>query len=122
MTRLTRVRHELLALHRALLAAERITYERVHGRVSAGAFLELVIGAAEFAWLRPMTALIVAIDEVLDDKLVLAARDEADYLADVRKLLVPDPAGSEFERRYAAALHEVPDVVLAHGAVMRELP
>lgn len=122
MTRLATVRHELLALHRTLLEAERIAHERVHGRVSAGAFLELVIGAAEFAWLRPMTALIVAIDEVLDGEVVLAEKDEADYLADVQKLLVPDPQGSEFERRYAAALHHTPDVVLAHGAVMRALP
>ena len=121
MTRLGRVRHELLALHRALLDAERIRYERLHGRVSPGTFLELVIGAPELAWLRPMTALIVAIDELLDGKEALAEKDEADYLADVRKLLVADPSGGDFEQRYAAALHDTPDIVLAHGAVMRAL-
>jgi hypothetical protein len=56
-----------LALHRALLDAQRITHEREHGKVTSGAFLELVIGAPEFAWLRPLTALIVGIDEALEE-------------------------------------------------------
>jgi len=67
MSRLETVRHELLSLHRALLDAQRVAHERDHGKVTAAAFLELVIGAPEFAWLRPMTALIVAIDEAIDE-------------------------------------------------------
>lgn len=68
MSRLETVRHELLSLHRALLDAQRVVHERDHGKVAAAAFLELVIGAPEFAWLRPMTALIVAIDEAIDEE------------------------------------------------------
>jgi hypothetical protein len=67
MSRLQTVRHELLSLHRALLDAQRVAHEAAHGKVTAAAFLELVIGAPEFAWLRPMTALIVAIDEAIDE-------------------------------------------------------
>lgn len=67
MSRLETVRHELLSLHRALIDAQRAAHERDHGKVTAAAFLELVIGAPEFAWLRPMTALIVAIDEAIDE-------------------------------------------------------
>jgi hypothetical protein len=50
-----------------LLDAQRVAHERDHGKVTAAGFLELVIAAPEFAWLRPMTALIVAIDEAIDE-------------------------------------------------------
>lgn len=46
----------LLRLHKALLDDERVSYERVHGRIpSNGAFLQLVLGDAWFAWLRPLS-------------------------------------------------------------------
>jgi hypothetical protein len=131
MRRLSTVRHQLLAVHRALLDAQRIRYEREHGRVSAGTFLELVIGAPAFAWLQPLTALIVALDERLDEPSPAAAYEHAEaalvegdasYLADVRSLLRADSGGSAFQRHYALALQEAPEVALAHGALMRVLP
>jgi hypothetical protein len=157
MSRLETVRHELLSLHRALLDAQRVAHERDHGKVTAATFLELVIGAPEFAWLRPMTALIVAIDEAMDEanpdsprarRLALIAAKKAALentgepraaqvpeqdtsgkatntedllLTDLRKLLTPDPAAGEFQRRYAALLADTPDVVVAHAAVLRAL-
>jgi hypothetical protein len=193
MGRLETVRHELLALHRALLDAQRVVHERAHGKVTSGAFLELVIGAPEFAWLRPLTALIVSIDEALEEanpdsprarRLALlaakkaalagpagaiavaspapqdtgastpgealgdtAANVEALLLADTQKLLTPDadlsslarggtarfdraraeqpPASAalagEFQRRYATALHDAPEIALAHASVLRAL-
>ncbi|MCE7966845.1 MAG: hypothetical protein DYH04_15920 [Nitrospira sp. NTP2] len=46
----------LLRLHKALLDGERVTYERVHGRIPTnGAFFQLVLGDAWFAWLRPLS-------------------------------------------------------------------
>jgi hypothetical protein len=123
MTRLAQVRHQLLALHRSLLDAERIAYERLHGRQSAGAFLQQVIDSPELAWLRPLTALIVAFDEVVDETWsdTTDAAAEAAYLEDARKLLAPNADGSEFERRYAEVMQCASEVVLAHGAVMRAL-
>jgi hypothetical protein len=135
------MRRQLLALHRALLDAQRADFERVHGRVSSGAFLELVVGAPEFQWLRPMTALIVSLDEAIDapararrGKATATSaaaeaseegRDQAEveaaYVADVRALVSADLDGSEAERRYAEALQNAPEVVLAHGALMRAL-
>ena len=58
-------REALLALHKTLLDHVRIEYEREHGRVeNAGALLQLVVGDPAFEWLRPLSQLIVAIDEL----------------------------------------------------------
>ena len=65
----------LLRLHKALLDDERVSYERVHGLIrSNGAFLQLVLGDAWFAWLRPLSQLMVKLDE-------LAETDEASVSA-----------------------------------------
>src|SRR5437762_188097 len=62
------VRRPLLRLHKALLDAERMAYEKEHGRIQGGgALLQLVIADPWFAWLRPMSGLIVMIDEYLED-------------------------------------------------------
>jgi hypothetical protein len=114
------VRHALLALHRVLLASERVRYERVHGRTSAGQFLDAVIHAPELAWLQPMTALIVRFDEELED--TPPATEDADAIAELRALLTPNASGATFQQRYAAALAGDAEVVLAHAALMRLLP
>jgi hypothetical protein len=47
---LNRIFQALLRLHKALLDDERVSYERVHGRIpSNGAFLQLVLEDAWFA-------------------------------------------------------------------------
>ena len=52
----------LLRLHKALLDSERVSYERVHGRIETnGAFFQLVLGDAWFAWLRPLTTITVIV-------------------------------------------------------------
>lgn len=118
MSSLQDVRHALLALHRTLLEAERVVYERVHGRQSAGAFLDAVIHAPELAWLQPLTALIVRFDEDLDD----AATSDPDLLGTLRAQLQPDAHGDAFQQRYADVLQRSPEAVLAHGALVRTLP
>src|ERR1051325_6370928 len=68
-TRLGAVRRALLKLHKALLDDERIEFERVRGRIaSSGEFLQLVLNDEWFAYLRPLSALVVQIDELLDDE------------------------------------------------------
>src|SRR5579862_2837793 len=69
----------LLGIHKALLDHERARYERAHGRVeSAGAYLQLVINDPYFAWLGPLTQVIVAIDEFASSrKPRVAAEGEA---------------------------------------------
>ncbi|MET0340292.1 MAG: hypothetical protein ABW252_04790 [Polyangiales bacterium] len=118
MSSLQDVRHAVLALHRALLEAERVVYERTHGRQSAGAFLEAVIHASELAWLQPLTALIVRLDEDLE----VAGASDPDVLRALRVLLQPDAGGDAFQQRYAEVLQRSPEAVIAHGALVRALP
>jgi len=116
------VRHALLALHRAVLEAERQVYERTHGRQTAGQFLDAVIHAADLAWLQPMTAAIVRLDEELEGTARDASREDDDVVQQLRGLLRPDPEGSVFQQRYAEVLQRSPEAVLAHGALVRMLP
>ena len=68
-THLSNLSRALLRLHKALLDSERVSYERVHGRIETnGAFFQLVLGDAWFAWLRPLSQLMVKIDELSEEE------------------------------------------------------
>src|SRR4026207_324004 len=70
----------LLKLHKALLDSEKIVYERnVRPIQSPNHFFQLLTNDPYFAWLRPISQLIVAIDETLDDKEALT-NDSVDSL------------------------------------------
>ena len=108
----------LLRLHKALLDDERVIYERVHGRIASnGAFLQLVLGDAWFAWLRPLSQLMVQLDTLDEEDEVSARGQITALLASVRVLLTPSEEGDGFGRHYYDALQREPDVGLAHAAV-----
>lgn len=67
MRSLANARNELLNVHRALVESARLDYEREHGAVPAGQFLQMLIHEPQYAWLAPLTSLVVQIDQVLDD-------------------------------------------------------
>jgi hypothetical protein len=113
------LRRGLLHLHKVLLDAERAAYERTHGVVSVGVLLQLVISDEQFAWLHTISELIVRIDEMLDPKEPSTAADATGLLSDAQVLLMPDAAGSEFQRKYEAALQSEPDALIAHREVMQ---
>jgi hypothetical protein len=119
--RLDAARDALLSVHKALLDEERIRYEREVGPVgSAGRLLQLVISDPWFAWLHPLTELVVQIDELV------AAREPAPegtgdmLLIQATRLLSPSAEGDAFQQRYHAALQNSPAVVLAHARATRE--
>jgi len=57
----------LLKLHKALIDSERVVYEKEVGPIkSPNHFFQLLTSEPWFAWLRPISQLIVAIDETLD--------------------------------------------------------
>jgi hypothetical protein len=96
--RLDDVRLGLLSVHKALLGYARLGYEREHGRVSSsGEFLQIVIHDPAFAWLRPLSELVVRLDETL------AATDSPppregfeQIIAEARALLRPDETSEAF--------------------------
>jgi hypothetical protein len=118
--RLEEVRHALLALHKALVDSERISYEKTIGAIrSPNQFLQLLITDPWFAWLQPLSQLLVSMDEALDAKepLTAAGVDAAVKAAGV--LLVPSESGEGFSRHYFDAMQRDPDVVLAHAEVIK---
>lgn len=116
-THLDNLSRSLLRLHKALLDSERVSYERVHGRIpSNGAFLQLVLGDAWFAWLRPLSQLMAKFDELCEEDEDSSHPQIAELMASARTLLTPSEAGEGFPRHYYDALQREPDVVLAHAA------
>ena len=113
---LTSIRQVLLRLHKTLLEFERQAYERAHDRISNSyQFLQLVMSDPWFAWLRQLSELIVEMDELLaaregaSDSTALALMEQS------RILLTPAESGSEFQRKYFAAMQQSPEVVVAHS-------
>jgi len=111
---LTDLRKALLRLHKTLLDWERGGYERIHGRQSSNDLLKALLNDPQFAWLRPMSQLIVRIDEILSDKTPPMRNDVDAVVAQVRTLTSPNETGNTYERRYDMALQENPDAVFAH--------
>src|SRR5438874_5056033 len=112
------LRHALLRLHKTLLDWERAAYERVHGRQSSNALLDALLQDPQFAWLRPISQLVVRIDEMLEDDVPPGDKDLEVVLAHVRDLTRPDETGNAYEQRYFAALQQNPDAVFAHRDVV----
>lgn len=120
--RLQDMRAGLLGLHKVLLEDARIAYELDRGSVGSNAsFLQLVINDPWFAWLRPLSELVVRIDETLHPDAGALESDGVMLLEQVAQRLVPDDSRGGFTARYREALQRQPAVVLAHAEVRRLL-
>ena len=119
---LQELRDALLDLHKTLIDSERAVYETNVGPIkSPHHFFQLVSSDPWFAWLRPVSQLIVAMDEALDAEEPLTS-DSVDMLMNESVfLLLPAERGGEFGERYMAALQRDPHVVLAHAQVSKRI-
>jgi len=116
------IRHSLLGLHKALIIAEQLTYERINGRVSStGQLLQLVLNDPWFTWLHPLSQMVIRVDELLDDDMDPTTVEVEHFLAEVRALIRPSEEGDGFERSYYEALQRAPDVIFAHVEVKKIL-
>jgi hypothetical protein len=115
------LRKSLLHLHKTLLDWERSAYERVHGRVSSAELLQATMEHPQFAWLRPISELIVRIDESVDTEPQNGPVDVEAIVARARAATAADEAGTPQAQRYHTALQEHPDAVFAHRDVANVL-
>ncbi len=117
------VHQKLLSLYSALIGAERLTYERIHGRVgSTDELLRLVLNDPWFTWLYPMLDLLLRIERLLDDDAFDITHENIEHLvAEVRTVTRLSIEGDGFERAYYEVLQRAPDMVLAHFRIMRVL-
>ena len=112
------LRQALLHLHKTLLDWERVSYERIHGRVSSHELLQAILSDPQFAWLRPFSELIVHIDETLEHESPEAPADVPAIVDRTRALVSPEASTrAAHAGRYQEALQAHPDAVLAHRAV-----
>jgi hypothetical protein len=118
------IRENLVGLHGALIIAEQLTYEHIHGPVqSMDSLLELLQKDPWFTWLHPVADLLVRIDQLLDDESCEITDDNVEHLLqEIDVLLHPSVEGEGFERAYYEAMDRAPDVVLAHFRVRKLLP
>jgi hypothetical protein len=110
---------QLLPLHRALIESARADYAAMVAPVNGPNHLLQLLGEdPHFAWLKPVTSLIVDIDEM--------ARVDftpADFAAIVRRVeqsfgIAPD---ADFASRYIPVLQRDVDVAIAHAALRQAL-
>ena len=117
---LEELRNALLEVHRAILQAQRLRYERDHGRVeSRGELLQLVVRHPEFAWIRALSALIAQLDEWSQSQ--AQGRDEeiAATVRALKTLIQPDGTNEEFTSRYWPMLEITPEALVAHVRLWR---
>lgn len=121
-TRLADVRRALLRLHKTLLEAERASYERGRGSVGgSGEFLQLVLNDPWFAWLRPISELIVRMDELLEPAQEATEGEALAALGRAASLVRPSDDSGEFGGRYREVLQVSPDAVIAHAELSKFL-
>ena len=118
--RCAELRTGLLALHKALVDSERVTYEATVGKIqSSNHFLQLLTSDPWFAWLQPLSQLIVTMDETLESKDPVKDADAHALIKQSKLLLVASEEGEGFARHYFDALQRDPDVVMAHADAAR---
>lgn len=118
--RLIELRNALLRLHKALMESERIGYEKTFGKISSPfLFLKLLTEDPWFAWFRPVSQLIAAMDETLDAKKPLTQVAVNELIARAKVMLVPTEGGEGFSQHYDEAMQRDPDVLFAHATVAK---
>jgi hypothetical protein len=115
------LRKSLLHLHKVLLDWEQSAYERINGRVSATELLKAIVEDPQFAWLRPISELIVRIDTTVDAEPPAGAAEVEALFARAREVTAADEGGTPHAKRYHTALQEHPDAVFAHRDVANVL-
>ncbi|NER82475.1 MAG: hypothetical protein F6K42_23515 [Leptolyngbya sp. SIO1D8] len=121
--KLKTLRSLLLKLHKALLDAERDSYERIHGPIaSKGEFFQLVIGDEWFDWLRPISQFIVRIDEMLGSKEPVSPNQIHALLEEARDLMpLQQTDTSEAAVRYQRAVQNHDAIANMHAEMLNLL-
>lgn len=115
----------LRELHRALVERARADYESERGPVAiGGGLLHLLTTDEHFAWLRPLSELMVDIDMLLDDSDAAADQDAGVVRGAVEELIAAPANGvsrNDFTPRYVPLIAADPHIAMSHAAVKRVL-
>ena len=109
----------LLPLHRALIEAARVEYTAAIAPVGGPThLLQLLNDDPFFAWLKPLTAVIVDIDEMSRTDF---ERAHLDALTSRVRAIFDTEADPAFAGRYLPLLQQDVDVAIAHAAIRQIL-
>ncbi|HTH36457.1 MAG TPA: hypothetical protein VL572_00745 [Pyrinomonadaceae bacterium] len=103
-------RNRLLDLHKSLVDRERSSYESFNGPVTSGQFLNLLIEAPDFVWLRKFSTLIVDIDEMFAQKDGFDNKAVDVHLSKMREIVMLEGDDEDFVKRYRVAIDDDPGV------------
>jgi len=116
-----RLSQALMSLHRALIQRARSDYEREHGPIGSPAnLLRLLTSDPYFGWLRPLSELIVNIDEAAEFDEVARQKVSGAVRTSVEQLIAApgaEPLSEEFTGRYWPLMLEDPEVTMCHAGV-----
>jgi hypothetical protein len=114
LRRLNEVNVALRAVHKLLIRTVQNEYERAHGPIGGpGALLRLLMEDPFFSWLRPMSKVMVEMDELTE----APAAPEPIRVAGLRERI----EGMISTERYLALLQSSPEVVMAHTELRKAL-
>src|SRR5437764_6806753 len=116
------VRKVVLELHKALMDAQRIRYEKHHGRIAnASVLLGLLLEHPQFAWLRAMSALIARLDEWQEGGKDASDEDLAAIVAALRELIEVNGKHTTFSVPYWEIVNDTPEALVSHVKLWRLL-
>ena len=119
-TFINELRRSILELHKSLLDAQQIRYEREHGRIkSSGELLGLVLEHPTFAWLRQLSALIARLDEWVEMREEIGDDDLHVMVDALRDLINAEHRNGTFGKLYWEIVDSVPEVLVAHVKLWR---
>lgn len=119
--KLDRISERMKTVHRLLIDEAKRAYERERGPIKGPyALFALVAQDPYFAWLQPMTRLLVEIDDLGDRKAPPLAQKDLEWVRERFDGLLAART-EQFSIRYHDLLHTSPDVVAEHGRLQAAL-
>jgi len=115
LAKLDRMAAAMRTLHKALIDHTQREYERSHGKVTSPYTLfALVTSDPAFAWLQPMTRLIVEMEDLIGRKEQPPAEAE---VAEMRKRVdaLLTEKGQPFSDKYLGLLQSSPEIAVENG-------
>jgi hypothetical protein len=116
---LTALSRALRDLHKQLIHIETQYFGAVGSPLE---LLQLVTNHPHFAWLQKLSGLMAQMDERIDEPEAIPAAEALAFRRAIEMLIGPsEEADQEFRAKYNALLHDAPEIVMAHGAVRKQL-
>jgi hypothetical protein len=121
MKNLKEIRNELLGLHKTLMEIERGNHEANHGKITNVQLFNLLFEHENFIWLREISVLVSAIDELSASKQGIDQEAANSLFAKAKVLFDETDEFQEFKKKYQANLDTETEVAFHHVKISKLL-